>query len=431
MLNSQPPRSSSRPPRPLKLRSSCDACGTAKLKCDKGKPECERCISLGLQCVYGISRKMGKPPRQRAQSRTERSVSDGDGTEGININIGQFHIPPGWDSEPSYPDTLGGQIDMPDVLNSGCFGTSFPDLKSIDFGDDFLSTDIDIGLKEYDDFALPNSATLSQIDENILGYFDSPPRTAAACKGQSCSQEARNILTGLLLLNLGQAYDERRPSYEPRSTPRSAPLTPNIANRVPLDHILHLNRDSSKRLGRLLTCFCAKSSQLAVLYASIISQILTLYQEAAGCATRKSSWIQLNTAGDTTLSPNTGRHRSSSGSSSPWSNTGVGSANSGGFNTQSMARAVALAIAPTQMTVGSFDIDDQQVQTALRIQLLLGEIAKIGFLIDLFTSESSNGVDEFASGNVDGLYKSLSSWLRQEHLRVSDILRSRLKDVSI
>jgi hypothetical protein len=65
------------------------------------------------------------------------------------------------------------------------------------------------------------------------------------------------------------------------------------------------------------------------------------------------------------------------------------------------------------------------------IQLLLGEIAKIGFLIDLFTSESANGVDEFTSGNVDGLYKSLSSWLRQEHLRVSDILRSRLKDVSI
>ncbi|KAH8698981.1 hypothetical protein BGW36DRAFT_358488 [Talaromyces proteolyticus] len=419
MLDSQPSRSSSRPPRPSKLRSSCDACGAAKLKCDRGKPECERCISLGLQCVYGISRKMGKPPRQRAQSRTARSDSNGGGTESINVDARQFHIPSGWDSEASYSDTRGGEIDMPDILHSSIFGSSFPEFKSLDLGDDFLSANIDIGLKEYTDFAPPNSAPRSQIDENMHGYFDNPPRTAAGCKGQDCSQEAHNILTGLLLLNLNQAHYEHRPSYEPRSTPGPAPLTPNVANRVPLDHILHLNRDSSKRLSRLLTCSCARFPQLAVLYASIISQVLNLYYEAADCATQKS------------LSPMTGRPRSISGSSSPWSNQGAGPVNSGDFNAQLMARAAALAIAPTQMTVGSFDIDDQQVQTALRIQLLLGEITKIGFLIDLFTSESSSGLDEYNFGRVDGLHKSLSSWLRQEHLRVSDIMRSRLKDVSI
>jgi hypothetical protein len=48
-----------------KLRASCEGCGTAKVRCDRGQPKCSRCVALGLTCVYGISRKFGKPPRKR------------------------------------------------------------------------------------------------------------------------------------------------------------------------------------------------------------------------------------------------------------------------------------------------------------------------------------------------------------------------------
>lgn len=54
-----------RAPRQPKLRSSCDRCGAAKLKCDRGRPQCGRYIPLGLDCVYGVSRKMRKPARER------------------------------------------------------------------------------------------------------------------------------------------------------------------------------------------------------------------------------------------------------------------------------------------------------------------------------------------------------------------------------
>lgn len=57
-------------PRQPKLRSSCDGCGAAKLKCDRGQPECGRCVSFGMPCVYGESRKFGRPPRQPVPKRT-------------------------------------------------------------------------------------------------------------------------------------------------------------------------------------------------------------------------------------------------------------------------------------------------------------------------------------------------------------------------
>ncbi|MCJ1436262.1 hypothetical protein MMC27_005640 [Xylographa pallens] len=66
-------------PRRLKLRGSCDGCGTAKLKCDRGQPECARCVSLCLLCTYGFSRKCGKPSRaKQAERRNEVLDNTGD-----------------------------------------------------------------------------------------------------------------------------------------------------------------------------------------------------------------------------------------------------------------------------------------------------------------------------------------------------------------
>ncbi|KAH8756022.1 hypothetical protein F5883DRAFT_430162, partial [Diaporthe sp. PMI_573] len=39
------------------LRSACDACGSAKVRCDKSKPECVRCTNRGLPCNYSVSRR--------------------------------------------------------------------------------------------------------------------------------------------------------------------------------------------------------------------------------------------------------------------------------------------------------------------------------------------------------------------------------------
>jgi hypothetical protein len=52
----------------LKLRASCDACAASKIRCSKEHPMCARCSANKSQCVYGVSRKHGKPGRKRKRN---------------------------------------------------------------------------------------------------------------------------------------------------------------------------------------------------------------------------------------------------------------------------------------------------------------------------------------------------------------------------
>ncbi|BCS19610.1 Zn(II)2Cys6 transcription factor [Aspergillus puulaauensis] len=43
-----------------KLRESCISCSKSKVKCDKEKPTCGRCVRRGLPCEYMVSRRTGR-----------------------------------------------------------------------------------------------------------------------------------------------------------------------------------------------------------------------------------------------------------------------------------------------------------------------------------------------------------------------------------
>ncbi|KAL4917412.1 aflatoxin regulatory protein-domain-containing protein [Aspergillus aurantiobrunneus] len=43
-----------------KLRESCISCSRSKVKCDKEKPTCGRCVRRGLPCEYMVSRRTGR-----------------------------------------------------------------------------------------------------------------------------------------------------------------------------------------------------------------------------------------------------------------------------------------------------------------------------------------------------------------------------------
>lgn len=438
-------------PRQPKLRSSCDRCGTSKLKCDRGQPQCGRCTALGLVCIYGTSRKTGKPPRERLRiselpgiprrsdeytgsigrdrpddnscsSGAAGSVSDSNG-----LNSGPFssvnNVPTAWGAGESYNNSLVTSVDTSDPMQNDPFGSSISDFTSLEFDDEILDTKFQTvpistlgtpGFEGYSTRAAETTASQTQIDENVL--FDSISMPSADSRGHDCSREAYDILGSLSFLNPNMAHSIVG------SASSSVPTTASTTQQVPFDQILRLNRESRERLGRLLSCYCARWPHQALLYASIISRILTWYEEAAGC-TQKVSCSPVATAADTVS-----HHEFPSGSQSPWAIKQHCTFNTGGPSTPTYTGATALAVAPTHMAMGSFDIDDQEVQTALRIQLLLGELRRTGSLIDLY--KSSSGVDEFTFGGVDSLSKNLSSWLKKENSRIGDIMRSRLREAS-
>lgn len=51
------------PPKPVKLRESCDSCLIAKVKCSKARPLCGRCLANGAPCAYSPSSRSGKRNR--------------------------------------------------------------------------------------------------------------------------------------------------------------------------------------------------------------------------------------------------------------------------------------------------------------------------------------------------------------------------------
>ncbi|KAH7257936.1 hypothetical protein BKA59DRAFT_451975 [Fusarium tricinctum] len=52
-----------KPQKPQKLKASCDFCAMSKVKCDRGQPQCLRCIRNEVACHYSESRRIGKARR--------------------------------------------------------------------------------------------------------------------------------------------------------------------------------------------------------------------------------------------------------------------------------------------------------------------------------------------------------------------------------
>ncbi|KAI1780726.1 hypothetical protein F4818DRAFT_396598 [Hypoxylon cercidicola] len=446
-------------PRQPRLRSSCDGCGTAKLKCDRNHPECGRCRALGLTCVYGISRKFGKPQRGReaqamdlraelpralshAPRASEYPISmDVDKFEGKNDggNITALNYSPLSGINTIYDNTAT------DLVN----GTDKSDAYTDPLGpslSNFVSLDLDewiFSRHHGDNLWTPNDLDISTSPEATHTHWREQPTThqhekvtydqdnssIANNRGHDCTREAHDLLSSLSFASLNKMA----------ISPLTLAPSPGAGEGVPLDHVLRINREASDRLTRLLTCPCARSPHLALLYASIFSRVLIWYQQAAGCA-QTASWIPTSAMADPEAAPNGGsmlsRAASSSGSGaspSPWSSTAVTPDNT---SIPTTSHTSSLGVVHTQMAMGSFNIDDQCVQAALNLQLVLSEMKRASCVVDLFSSRafysssSQANPDSTGFGGDDGLYKSLSSWLRGEHTRIIGIMRSRLRELS-
>ena len=71
-----PPNRRSKATGALKYRTSCDACQTAKVKCGREPSCCHRCSVQGIECVYSISRRIGRPrkPMNAAAANPTRTA---------------------------------------------------------------------------------------------------------------------------------------------------------------------------------------------------------------------------------------------------------------------------------------------------------------------------------------------------------------------
>jgi Aflatoxin regulatory protein len=225
----------------------------------------------------------------------------------------------------------------------------------------------------------------------------SPP---SAIKDHDCHREAHEVLGWSLFAN-----PIRNGPNCSAAPPVTASTIGSGTDGVALDHLLLLNREASERLGCLLACSCAGSPYLMILYASLINAMLTRYQRAAS-GTLGASWGPL---------------------------VSQGTSGSDNGESSAMLSVQQSAMAPAMIAIGAFSVDGLRVQSALKIQLLAGEVKRVARLIDQFASYHSDsqylGKQSGSSSSVDGLHQSLSLWLRGEHSRITNMIRTRLREL--
>ncbi|KAL4980980.1 hypothetical protein BDW66DRAFT_163957 [Aspergillus desertorum] len=64
-------------PKSVKIRQTCNACQQAKIRCDHERPSCKRCLKHNIDCIYSISRRLGRPAKKRDPHLDSTNRNDG------------------------------------------------------------------------------------------------------------------------------------------------------------------------------------------------------------------------------------------------------------------------------------------------------------------------------------------------------------------
>ncbi|KAI0854388.1 hypothetical protein F5Y00DRAFT_267582 [Daldinia vernicosa] len=359
-----------------KVRSSCDSCGSAKVKCDRSRPRCRRCVTLGIDCIYGISRKLGRAPRRGLSARADPGTTIRTSTQAQRLlpdtNTESF-INPAFE-EPRRVHETSPSASNTDVPLSSTYNHD-------QLGGFHLFNPLDIEQWPHFDF--------SDVGAQIHGAQDSRA-------SHSCARESYEIFADLIC----PAPDLHAPNAN----------SDTVTAR--LDQVLHFNRKAIDRLSGLLECSCAKSGHRVMVHASIISRILIWYQQAAG-------WPS------DTLHTADAISSSASSSSKPGEAAGACSP-----NLRILPRTTGFIVTDVPATLGTFSIEDQKMQASIRNHLVLSELNKMSALIDLFSSHFS---DESSVAGAGSLYTYIAAWLRNEYDKTIGDLRAEriaLNDIS-
>lgn len=166
----------------LKLRNSCGACASSKLKCSQEKPTCSRCAKRGTTCEYVVAKRGGRKPKNRS-SVTETSYSMNaphlNSAVDMNANMLFSSSSANWFAPPSSPGStqhtpwrnISGSSDILHDL----FSPLYENLST-------TSMDAGVGLDDY--FTTPTFSTEIP-DMNLFATADLFPSTTNSSSTRS------------------------------------------------------------------------------------------------------------------------------------------------------------------------------------------------------------------------------------------------------
>lgn len=337
LINSSSRRST--PPVGPKLRDSCHACASSKVKCHKEKPTCSRCSKRGITCEYFVTRRGGRTNHERRP--TISSSDSGNSTSTAKQNVpalsGWFasssmlstdfavspivpHPSPGPSPSTSSANFLSDVCPVDPAL--GSFSRGLTDLNTADI-DKLFATPISLSdtdfLNQSDLFSGIDSASTSSngqgnattlldafcfMDESLSAPITTPrsppnslasPMHAGSSSDQASSHKEDHNLPSLpdssspgccLVKALGlmkELFPNSTTACSVSSSPKhdsprsgSAALPPNIQT------VITQNRRTVEAIGSILQCDCSRDGYLLSVMALVVFKVLRWYAAAAG-----------------------------------------------------------------------------------------------------------------------------------------------------
>ena len=133
-----------------KLRTACDICHQAKMKCSGGSP-CNGCRDSGYECSYSVSNRIGRPKgtkNKRTLERMSRNQAENDRECKSRGSAGKDH-------------GLGIQTGSIAFDNDMRIGSNVTD-----------SVPFDSLFNNHGSYSLPTSATFEPFSDNFNSWYD-------------------------------------------------------------------------------------------------------------------------------------------------------------------------------------------------------------------------------------------------------------------
>ncbi|KAE8373991.1 hypothetical protein BDV26DRAFT_300625 [Aspergillus bertholletiae] len=282
---------SQRPERPVKLRASCDFCALSKVKCDRGRPHCVRCVKSGIACNYSESRRIGKAWHHYAASTMSSNSSTTHGTRERQQEMAQNPV-----REKVHPDnrilsTSDDTMSSYDSYQSSNYATPFSmfhDLSS-PAPESSLWSQADLASyprlnetappilrsPESADISLPDIPHVAQLRTNEVdhvSHFDlqaTPPWDAMIAAHPVDIGDSRDCIT--------RAAAALQTVCDPHMSCMRSKTLP--LHHIPsLDATLDDGRTAMETVKDILSCSCVHNIRVALLLVLIIQQVLESYQ---------------------------------------------------------------------------------------------------------------------------------------------------------
>lgn len=258
-----------------RLRRSCDACLTSKVKCSQDIPSCGRCRRLSAPCRYSPLRAVGRPRKRPCTTSTNessrayeerparsRGAPNGEGQPTL-ISLDQHHqILPSdgsFGASGSVNNNTAGQVEftMPGLWNPADELPSFiggfsPVMQAHDLSY-FLDQDVDLSS------SLPAPVQPIQFQPDIISTLETTSTTQPQPQTRPKTDCRSKCFAALLqqMLSLRESLPETSQQY--------------------VDEVLHMMREMSMHQSQIRSCAkCSGNRSSLLLLAAVTERIVQM-----------------------------------------------------------------------------------------------------------------------------------------------------------